>query len=707
MALKLALFGNPNCGKTTLFNNLTASSQYVGNWPGVTVEKKEGFLRGNKEIKIVDLPGIYSLTPYTDEEIVSRNFLFKEKPDLILNVVSALNLERSFYLTLQLLELNIPMVVVITMMDKVKKNNKCEIDFVRLTKMLNCKVLTVNSHNALECLEKTREIINLIGNLKYDENFNLKYSENFEKYIEKITQTLSSFENLKEKEKRKIAIRFLEKDEEFLGEIEFEDEEILKVKEILKDIEKSYGEDTKSVLIKERYDKIENIVVFSTKGLDFKYDVSDKIDSIVTNKFLAFPIFILVLGGVYYFCINVLGKPVSDYMAYILNEVISPKVEEFLIGLNVSNWLINLLVSGVFSGVGTVLIFIPQVFMLFLFLSLLEECGYMARVAFILDRLFLKFGLCGKSVISFLVSSGCGVNGIMATKTIKNENCRLITMVSTTFIPCNAKIPIIVLICSNVFRGSFFNVVLVYLISIVSIFIVGLVLKKLNSFKRLEPSFLMELGPYNLPNLKNTFYYTFSNLKAFIVKAGTIIFLASILIWFFLNYGFSNGSFGVVSQEDSILAHIGKLLTTIFVPLGFGNWQAVVATLSGLFAKENVVNTFGVVLNSSKNSNGVISFEGIFNGNFAALSFLVFNMLCAPCLAAIATIFKQTASLKETLKIIFFQTVSAYVVSLFVFQIGGLIFREIGFTACSIITFLVLFLVLIIIFSFNKSNKKI
>ncbi len=706
MALKIALFGNPNCGKTTLFNNLTASSQYVGNWPGVTVEKKEGFLRGNKEIKIVDLPGIYSLTPYTDEEIVSRNFLFKEKPDLILNVVSALNLERSLYLTLQLLELNIPLVVVVTMMDKVKKIEG-EINFSKLSEMLNCRVLAVNSHDAFECLKKTKEALSLIDDLKYYEKPNLKYSKNFEEYVKKITDVLGSFKEFKEAEKRENAIRFLEQDEEFLSEISFKDEKILKIKPILEQIKKFYGEDTKSVLIKERYDKIENIVAFSTRKLNVKEDVSDKIDSIVTNKFLAFPIFILVLGGVYYFCINLLGKPLSDYMGHFLNEIISPKVEEFLNGLNVSNWLISLVVNGIFSGVGTVLTFIPQVFMLFLFLSLLEECGYMARVAFILDRFFLKFGLCGKSVISFLVSSGCGVNGIMATKTIKNENCRLLTMVSTTFIPCNAKIPIIVLICSNVFRGSFFNIILIYLISIISIFVVGLVLRKLNSFKKLEPSFLMELGPYNMPNLKNTFYYTFSNLKAFVVKAGTIIFLASVLIWFLLNYGFSNGSFGIVSEENSILAHIGKFLTTIFVPLGFGSWQAIVATLSGLFAKENVVNTFGVVLNSSKISNGVINFEGIFNGNFAALSFLVFNMLCAPCLAAIATIYKQTANLKETLKIIFFQTISAYFASLFIFQIGGLIFKEVKFSAYTIVSFLVLFLVLIIIFGFNKNNKKV
>ena len=699
MAFRIALIGNPNCGKTTLFNNLTGASQYVGNWPGVTVEKKEGFLKGNKELKIIDLPGIYSLTPYTDEEIVSKNFLFLEKPDLILNVVSAVNLERSLYLTLQLLELNIPVVVAISMMDKIEKNRGF-IDFGLLSKMLNCKVVKLvpmDESSGIFVVNFALDFLKSGGN-----NLHIKYSENFEQFVNEIKLNLNGLE----KQKRFLAIKFLEGDESFLSSFKLRKEEKIKIRSILFKAKDFFKEETKTVLINERYFKINEIVELCSKKLNKSFNVSDKIDSVLTNKFLAFPIFILILGCAYFVCINLLGKPMSNFLENVLKQKIVPFVVNFLKKTDAAVWLKSLIVDGIISGVGTIMTFIPQVFMLFLFLSILEDCGYMARVAFILDKLFLKFGFCGKSVISFLLSSGCGVNGIMATKTIKDKNIRFLTIVATTFVPCNAKLPIIAVICSYVFNGSFLTAILIYLISFISIFILGFVLRKINKKNIDHTAFIMELGPYNLPNFKNTIYYTIINVKAFIVKAGSIIFLASILIWFLLNFGISSKGILMVEEEKSLLAQFGRLLTTFFKPLGFGNWKAIVATLSGIFAKENLVNTFSVILKSAENSKQGFNLGEVFSCDFAAFSFLLFNMLCAPCFAAIAAIYKQTLSLKYTLKILFFQTVFSYITAFLIYQIGGLFFKQVSFSFYSILAFFSLFLVFVLFIFQFKENKK-
>ncbi len=704
MAFKIALLGNPNCGKTTLFNNLTGSNQYVGNWPGVTVEKKEGFLKGNEDIKIVDLPGIYSLTPYTDEEIVSRNYLFFEKPDLILNVVSGTNLERSLYLTLQLLETGIPLVVVVGMMDKVKKS-KNFVNCSELAKMLNCEVVKTRPNDSSFNISMVLNAVDFAKKLG-DARVCFKYSTKVEKHIEDISNLLeiSGLKNFKQN--RFMAIKFLEQDSEFIKCFNLEKDLVFKIEKIVKNAVVEFNEGTKSVTISEKYDFIEKIINGCCKNFSGACTMSDKIDAVLTNKILAIPIFVLILGSVYYFCINILGRPMSNFMEFLLKANVTPFFKRILEMFNVSGWFKSLVLEGILSGVGTVLTFIPQVFMLFLFLSVLEDCGYMARVAFILDYLFLKFGLCGKSVISFLVSSGCGVNGIMATKTIKNESSRFLTVVTTTFIPCNAKIPIIAVICSYIFNNSLLAVFLVYFLCIFAIFILSLILKKFKSFSNSDTNFIMELGPYIMPNLKNTIYYTVLNVKSFITKAGTVIFLASVFIWFLLNFGFSSRGFGFVAQENSFLAQFGKFLTGFFVPLGFGNWQAVVATMSGIFAKENVVNTFGVILKSAQKTNEEFSLQGVFSGNFAALSFLIFNMLCAPCFAAIATIYKQTLSFKFTLKIIFFQTVCAYVAGLLIYQIGGLIFGEVKFNFCSVLAFFVLFFIIFLMFCRNKAVEK-
>ncbi len=702
MAFKIALIGNPNCGKTTIFNKLTGSSQYVGNWPGVTVEKKEGFLKGDKNFKIVDLPGIYSLTPYTDEEIVSREFLFKEKPDLILNVVSGVNIERSLFLTLQLIETNIPVFIVVSMMDKVNKRRGF-LDFSRLKEILNCEIFANSKKKFKDLPNKIKANIgSLKGNNKVVNN--IKYCFEIEKYIEKIENILDG-ENLKEN-KRLCSVKFLEQDERFIKSLSLKDDEIKKINEILKEAEDEFEEDTKSEIIKNRYEIIENISSECFKNLKTDLYISDKIDSVLTHKFLSIPIFCFVELFIYCFCINFLGRPISNFLDSYLKGTVSPYMENFLKNLEIVPWLQSLILDGILSGVGTVLTFVPQVFFLLLFLSLLEDCGYMTRVAFILDRLLLRFGLCGKSVISFLVSSGCGVNGIMATKPIKNEKSRFITILTTTFIPCNAKLPIIFVICSYVFKGNFLTILLTYFLCIISIFILGFILTNHDKNEREEADFVMELSPYNIPNLKNALYYTFLNVKAFVVKAGTVIFLTSVLIWFFMNFGFSEGRFGFVSQENSLLCWFGKVLTPFFVPIGFGNWQAVVATLSGIFAKENLVNTFGVILKSAQNKNDVLVLKEVFKGDFASFSFLIFNMLCAPCLAAIATIFKQTRNFRFTFKILLYQTLCAYVVSFLIYQIFGLMFLEVSFSFYTILAFLCLIFVLYLIFSPNKNNKR-
>lgn len=702
--VKIALVGNPNCGKTTLFNRLTASTQYVGNWPGVTVEKKEGFLKGNRDVKVVDLPGIYSLTPYTNEEIVSRNFLFYNKPDIILNIVSGINLERSLYLTLQLLETNIPVIVCITMMDKFKKNGGA-LNLNKLAQYFNCRfVAFCNSSDE----DNISIVNNIVQNFKCGVGFKMPgrvlYSSAFEKYIKHIENIIYA-EGKASEDGRFEAIRFLEKDEEYTKKLNISANGLLNIKCVLKSLYSNLNEDSKSVIISERYCFISRVLPLCVKNVCENFDISDKVDSVLLHKVFAIPIFVFILGFIYCFCINIVGQPISHLIDFFIKGSVGSVLQNFMQRMNVSGWVVSLVVDAVLSGVGTVLCFVPQVFMLFLFLSLLEDCGYMSRVAFILDRFFGRFGLAGISVISFLVSSGCGVNGVMATKTIRDENKRFLTMLTTTFMPCSAKLPIVAVICSYVLKGSFLLVLLVYCLCIVTILVVCLILKKFCNFENSSTDFVMELGPYSLPNIKNVFYYAITNVKSFVAKAGSIIFLASILIWFLLNFGFEGAGFTKVShQYNSLLAGIGRLVAPIFLPIGFANWESAVATISGLFAKENVVNTFGVILKSAK-SVGSLNLREIFSTKCSAMAFLVFNLLCAPCVAAISSVFRQTLSVALTLKILFLQTISAYIAAFIVNQIGGLIFKELSFSFYSFLSFVVLFVIIFLISAPRKYIK--
>ena len=702
--VKIALVGNPNCGKTTLFNRLTASNQYVGNWPGVTVEKKEGYLKGDKDVKIVDLPGIYSLTPYTDEEIVSRNFLFYNKPDIILNIVSGINLERSLYLTLQLLETNIPVVVCITMMDKLEKSGG-SLNLNKLEQRFNCRFVAFHNSGSEDNISIVSE---LVQNFKCGSGFKMPgrvcYSIAFEKYIKSIENIV--YDEGKASECGRFeAIRFLENDEEYIKKLNISSNGLANIKCVLEDLRSNLKEDAKSVIISERYSFISRVLPLCVKNVRENFDISDKVDAILLHKLFAIPIFIFLLGFIYCFCINIVGQPISHAIDLFIKGSIGPVLQNFMESVNVSKWVVSLVVDAVLSGVGTVLCFVPQVFMLFLFLSLLEDCGYMSRVAFILDRFFGRFGLAGISVISFLVSSGCGVNGVMATKTIRNENKRFLTMLTTTFIPCSAKLPIVAVICSYVLKGSFLLVFLVYCLCIMVILVVCLILKKFCNFENSGTDFVMELGPYSLPNIKNVFYYAAINVKSFVAKAGSIIFLASILIWFLLNFGVEGGVFKKVSyQYNSLLAVIGRFVAPAFFPLGFANWESAVATISGLFAKENVVNTFGVILKSAKSFGG-LNLGEIFRTKCSALAFLMFNLLCAPCVAAISSIYRQTLSIRFTLKILFFQTISAYISAFIVNQICGLIFKELSFSFYSILSFGVLFLLMFLIITPKKYIK--
>lgn len=663
MGLKIALIGNPNCGKTTLFNKLTGYHGYVGNWPGVTVEKKEGFLKIDKNIKLIDMPGIYSLSPYTDEEVVSRDFLFKGSVDAIFNIVDATNLKRSLYLTLQLLELNIPMVVAISMMDRVKKQGGA-INFIKLYKRLGCEVVELSRTN----FELNFSAIESAKRAYYNKNIRnvqVRYEKRVEYFIDKVKSIFEKEYDKRYDRSRFEAIKFLERDEKFLKTLEKHSLINTKVKDILDSFRAEFNGDGRSIFIKQRYLKIEEIL----KDIDIKknrnLEISDRIDAIFTNRFLAIPIFIVLVGFIYCFCINLIGQPICRAIENFFKDIFSPFLQDILARLNVSQWLNSLVVDGVVSGVGTVLTFVPQVFTLFLFLSILEDCGYMARVAFILDKLLFRFGLSGKSVISFLLSSGCGVNGILSTKTIKRSDVRFLTMVTTTFVPCNAKLPIMFIICSRIFGGSIFAFIFVYLICVLAIFVFCFISKN-RVEARNNSNFLMELGPYSLPSAKDVLRSAFSNVWAFVVKAGSAIFLASVFTWFLLNFGIRfNKTFYVIEQvqqqEDSFLANIGAFIAPIFYPLGFSDWRAVVATISGIFAKENIVNTLGVIFKSINGEIGDVYIKSLFIGNSGAFSFLIFNLLCAPCVAAIAAIYKQTMSFKKTAKVIFFQTLVAYI----------------------------------------------
>lgn len=673
MNIKIALAGNPNCGKTTMFNNLTGSSQYVGNWPGVTVEKKEGKLRGQKDVIITDLPGIYSLSPYTLEEVVSRNYLLNENPDAVINLVDGTNLERNLYLTTQIVELGIPVVVALNMMDIVNRSGD-RIDVQKLGKALGCEVVETSALKGIGSMEAADKAI-AAARAKKSGQPQHRFSEPVEEALAAISKISSGRED--PRRARWFAIKLFERDEKLLEELELEQDIKDKIEAIISSVEKKLDDDSESIITNERYLYITKLMSSCVNKKRKALTPSDRIDRIVTNRFLALPIFAVIMFIVYYISVTTIGSIVTDWTNDTLfGEWIQPAVSSILTSAGAAEWLIGLIVDGIIGGVGAVLGFVPQMFILFFFLSELEDCGYMARVAFIMDRIFRKFGLSGKSFIPMLISSGCGVPGIMATKTIENEKDRRMTIMTTTFIPCGAKLPVIALIAGAIMGGAWWMAPSMYFMGILAVIVSGIMLKKTRMFAGEPAPFVMELPQYHLPAWKSVLIHMWERCRAFIVKAGTVIFVACGVIWFLSSFGFSGGTFGMVDEETSLLAVIGNFIAPVFAPLGFANWKAAVATVSGLVAKENVVGTFGVLNGLADAGEGDPGMWAatmqMFPSAVAAVSFLIFNLLCAPCFAAIGTIKREMNNLKWTFFAIGYQTVFAYAIAMMVFQFSSM-----------------------------------
>ena len=672
MAIKIALAGNPNCGKTTLFNALTGSNQFVGNWPGVTVEKKEGKLKGHKDVTIMDLPGIYSLSPYTLEEVVARNYLINERPDAILNIVDGTNIERNLYLSTQIMELGIPVIMAVNMMDIVEKNgDKIHID--KLAKKLGCEVVTISALKGTgikEAADKAVQIAQKKGAA-------VPVHE-FDKDVEAVIRTVESKlgSDIVNEQKRFFAIKLLEKDDKITEQMK----SVPDVSAEIKQLEDKFDDDTESIITNERYVYISSIIGDCvTKNKKNAMTTSDKIDRIVTNRWLALPIFAVVMWVVYYVSVTTVGTFVTDWTNDVLfGEIIPPAIENLLNAIHCADWLQGLILDGIVAGVGAVLGFVPQMLVLFLFLAFLESCGYMARVAFIMDRIFRKFGLSGKSFIPMLIGSGCGVPGIMASRTIENDRDRKMTIMTTTFVPCGAKLPIIALIEGALFNGASWVAPSAYFVGIAAIICSGIILKKTKLFAGDPAPFVMELPAYHWPTVSNVLRSMWERGWSFIKKAGTIILMSTIVLWFLMNFGWVDGSFGMLEAEqlnDSILASIGSVIAPLFAPLGWGDWKMAVAAVSGLIAKENVVGTFGILFGFGEVAEDGAEIWGQLAGSLstvAAYSFLVFNLLCAPCFAAMGAIKREMNNTKWFFTAIGYQTLLAYVVSLCIYQIGNL-----------------------------------
>lgn len=680
MTLRIALAGNPNCGKTTMFNQLTGANQYVGNWPGVTVEKKEGKWKKNKDVTVTDLPGIYSLSPYTLEEVVSRDYLLHERPDVIINLVDATNIERNLYLTTQLMETGIPVVIALNMADLLDKRH-IRIDSVQLEQLLDCPVVETSAlkGSGLDELMKTAQRAAHRKNIQPLEIF----SEKLEQAIANVKKILPP--SLAEETKRWYAIKCLEDDDKIKITLSKDNEEQLRQER--EQLERSDDNDIESIVTDERYHYIQKLVKQTVKKGSEKLSVSDKIDRIVTNRVLGIPIFMAVMVIVYYISVTTIGTFVTDWTNDEFVVMIQETIRGFLGGLGAGDLVISLVSDGIIGGVGAVLGFVPQMAILFLFLSLLEDCGYMVRIAFVMDRIFRHFGLSGKSFIPLLISSGCGIPGIMASRTIEQDNDRRLTIMTATFVPCGAKLPVIALmggvITSHITTGSYtaggWIAPLMYFTGIAAVLVSAIILKKTKPFSGKPAPFVMELPQYHVPSLKTVLMHVWERLKGFIIKAGTILFLACVVMWFLSGFGFVNGEFMMVEDSaDSLLAVIGGFIAPIFAPLGFGEWQPVAASLSGFTAKEAILSTMGVLANVAKDlSEDPVAVAPAVSMWFpsvtAAVSFLLFNLLDSPCLAAIATMAQQMQSRKWFWFAIIFQNLFAYTICLIVYQIGSLL----------------------------------
>ena len=674
MSVKIALAGNPNCGKTTLFNALTGSNQFVGNWPGVTVEKKEGKLKGHKDVTIMDLPGIYSLSPYTLEEVVARNYLIAERPDAILNIIDGTNLERNLYLSTQLMELGIPVIMAVNMMDIVEKNgDKIHID--KLSKALGCEVVKISALKGTGIKEAAEKAVKVAQNKKISTPVH-EFQSDVEAVITEVENRLGN--SVPEEQKRFFAIKLLERDDKIKAQMTSAPDVSAEISEL----ENKMDDDTESIITNERYVYISSIIksCYTKNKTGEKLTISDKIDRVVTNRFLALPIFAVVMYIVYYVSITTVGGFLTDWTNDVLfGEIIPPAIESFLTAVHCADWLQGLILDGIVAGVGAVLGFVPQMLVLFIFLAFLESCGYMARVAFIMDRIFRKFGLSGKSFIPMLIGTGCGVPGIMASRTIENERDRRMTIMTTTFIPCGAKLPIIALIAGALFDGASWVAPSAYFVGVAAIIISGIILKKTKMFAGDPAPFVMELPAYHWPTVSNVLRSMWERGWSFIKKAGTIILLSTIILWFLMSFGWIDGSFTMLEAEQldaSILSKIGSAIAWIFAPLGWGNWRMAVAAVSGLIAKENVVGTFGMLYGFAEVAEDGTEIWGQLASSMtqlAAYSYLVFNLLCAPCFAAMGAIKREMNNTKWFWFAIGYQCIFAYVVSLCIYQIGMLV----------------------------------
>lgn len=708
MSIRIALAGNPNCGKTTMFNALTGANQYVGNWPGVTVEKKEGKVKskkaGDEEVIVTDLPGIYSLSPYTLEEVVSRDYILNENPDVIIDLVDATNIERNLYLTTQLIETGVPVVIALNMVDLLVKRG-IKIDTKRLSMLFGCPVVETSALKQSGLGELIEEAVKIAKKKEVSLPKEI-FSKELEAAVEEVKGVLP--DSVTDDRKRWYAVKFLENDSKVVENMKLSGSAASAVADLRSRIEKKHDDDMESIVTDERYKYIQKIVETTVKKGKDRLTTSDKIDRIVTNRILGIPIFILAMWAVYYVSVTTVGTWMTDWTNDTFVVAIQDTVGGFLASIGTGNVVQSLVVDGIIGGVGAVLGFVPQMAILFLFLSILEDCGYMVRIAFVMDRVFRHFGLSGKSFIPLLISSGCGIPGIMASKTIEQDNDRRLTIMTATFIPCGAKLPVISLMGGVIagevagYAESSFIAPLMYFIGIAAVLVSAIILKKTKPFSGKPAPFVMELPQYHIPQVKTVLLHVWERLKGFIIKAGTILFLACVVMWFLGGFGFTDSGFGMVEDSgDSLLAVVGGAISVIFVPLGFGNWQAVAASLSGFTAKEAIVSTMGTLASIAGDVEDPVSVaEGAaawFPTTMAAFSFLLFNLLDSPCLAAIATMAQQMQSRKWFWFAILFQNVFAYVVSLTVYQIGSFILGG-GFTLGTAVGFLFAIIILVLLF---------
>ena len=708
MAIKIALAGNPNCGKTTMFNALTGANQYVGNWPGVTVEKKEGKLKGKKgkgeDIIVTDLPGIYSLSPYTLEEVVSRDYVLKENPDVIIDLVDATNIERNLYLTTQLIETGVPVVIALNMADLLEKRG-IKIDTKRLSMLLDCPIIETSALRG-EGLDKLiDEAVKVAKSSKVDLPKEI-FSKDMEAAIDEVKGVLPT--SVTDDKKRWYAVKFLENDEKVKEAMKLSASGQSLVDTKRQELEKQHDDDMESIVTDERYKFIQKIVNTTVKKAKDKLTVSDKIDRIVTNRILGIPIFVAVMWLVYYVSVTTVGTFVTDWTNDVFVVAIQDFFTNILTSIGAGDLVMGLVVDGIIGGLGAVLGFVPQMAILFLFLSILEDCGYMVRIAFVMDRVFRHFGLSGKSFIPLLISSGCGIPGIMASKTIEQDNDRRLTIMTATFIPCGAKLPVIALMGGVIagetagYAESSFIAPLMYFIGIVAVLVAAIILKKTKPFSGKPAPFVMELPRYHIPQVKTVLLHVWERLKGFIIKAGTILFLACVVMWFLGGFGFTDGGFVMVEDSaDSLMAAIGGVIAPIFAPLGFGEWQPVAASISGFTAKEAIVSTMGVLANVAGDTEDAVNVAaGVaswFPTGIAAFSFLMFNLLDSPCLAAIATMAKEMNDRKWFWFAILFQNIFAYVVCLCFYQIGSFVTGG-AFGFGTVVGFVVLIVMLFLLF---------